>query len=520
MGICLARERAGGTGRAGGRAAGRLTALVLLLALVLPVSLARGQARVAAIDHLALVVESSRAMDAPWLGTSRREALARALGVELRSLPLRVRARVWLVGPEGARPLPATGEPWRKGMKLSLPPAGGEGPPRWGEALAAARDWLAGAGGGGILALGSGGPAPGDAPPPATPPVFLHYLALGRRRPPAGWQELALATGGAGYAVAGKAALPRVLHRALATAISPARLLVLAADAGNRPLTVTFGLERRGQDAWRRRGVSGRPLQILPGLYRLGWPEDSGIGPGRPPARVRVARRGVTRLWAGGRGTLRVRVRDPKRRRPWRLRVTRTGDGRLVLPYTPAPFVRSLPSGHYLVSSLQPALSWPLELGAGREVVLVVGPPARLLVTVKAPGQGVRIAFDLVSSLDGRRHATGYTGTPLRLAPGDYRLEVRTIPPLTRSLRLEPGRELKLELPPLGALLVTGGSRVHPPALELSDARGRWLTTFSAGRAIPLRPGRYRLRLLPLGPWRELAVTAGRTAALTLSELR
>ena len=490
-----------------------LGAMVLWLALLLPAA-AGGEVRALAVDHLAVLVEVSPAMDAPWLGTSRREALERSLGVELGSLPLRVRARVWLVGSGGARPLPAGG-PWRKGMKPSLPPAGGEGPPRWGEALAAARDWLAGAGGGGILALGSGGPAPGD-----SPPLFLHYLALGPRRPPAGWLGLTRRAGGACYAVAGTASLPRVLHRAFLTAASPARLLVLAADAQNHPLRVSFALKRRGQEARRRQGVSGRPLQLLPGLYRLGWPKNSGIGPGPVPSRVRVARRGITRLWAGGRGTLRVRVRDPKRRRPWRLRVTRTRDGRLALPYTPAPFVRSLPSGHYLVSSLEPALSWPVELGAGREVVLVVGPPAELLVTVKAPGQGARIAFDLISLLDRRRHATGYTGTPLRLVPGDYRLEARTIPPLSRPLRLAPGARVKLELPPLGALLVKGGSRIHPPPLELTAARGRWLAAFSAGSTILLRPGRYRLRREGRGPWRKVEIRPGRTVVLELSRLR
>ncbi len=172
-----------------------------------------------------------------------------------------------------------------------------------------------------------------------------------------------------------------------------------------------------------QRGISGRPLQILPGLDRVAWPYEGAPAPGPLPERVKVEPTGLTRLWAGGRGTLATEEAGPRPKGlAWRLTITRLSDGVEVGQGKP-PLKATLTAGRYLVSSQTPPQSWSVELGAGEDLALPVGMPGTLALSLPGPAGELRVAYEVVSLLEKRRAGTGYTGQTLRLYPRPYRLE-------------------------------------------------------------------------------------------------
>lgn len=445
---------------------------------------------------LAVVVESSAAMDRPWLGTTRTDALEKALELELRSLPLRVRAGMWLSRSDGARALagPAVARQL-KPMSLILPrKGGGRG---LGPGIAQAGAWLRSMGGGAMVVVGADGAAMGRAQADAASPgpgVFVHTVVLSGPEDAGGLEHLALMGGGAFFSAERPARVSPTLHTAVVTALSPARLLVLAHDESNHPIELIYGLERRHAKEVRRRGLAGRPAQLMPGVYRLDWPKGANLGTDPPPKLIRVGRDGVTRLWAGGSGRLRVTARDAKGQPlAWKLTVVRPRDGRVLAEKKKAPLSLAVPAGEYLVRSLHPPLSWPLEVGAGKQVELIAGPPGRLLVTLTGPGGKLRVPF-LVDDLLGARPAgTGYTGQKMRLLPGRYRLRVQTVPPMARELTMAPGASEQLELPAVGGVLLktAGGAGRY----LLLGKNGRELGEGAAGVVLPVAAGEYTLAM-------------------------
>lgn len=471
--------------------------------------------------NLALVVDCSQEMAAPWLGASRLAVLEPALQTELASLPLRARAGLWVVGggPGQARALAAPRPAVEfKGYTLVLPRLGGT--PDLAQGLAQAAAWLKEAGPGVLLVI-SGGQARLAGPAVASLPLgwadlYAHALALG---PDQADQEqlaaLALAGGGGLFVVGQTDQIGPLLHRAVALGLSPSRLLVLAHDTQNHVLNLTFGLERRDQLALGRQGRSGHPLQLLPGVYQLAWPPGHGLGPAPSPSSVSIPAMGEAKLWAGGTGHLAVKALDPQGQElPWMASVANLETGKVELSERRLPLAAQLPAGLYRVRTIRPPLAWTVEVGAGSQVHLVAGPPGRLEARLKGPLGPWRLPFNLEDRQSLHPAGVGYTNSPMGLLPGSYRLEAQVVPPLAQDFALTPGQQLTLDLPVVGSILVRRDKSGQGLAYQVLDLGGRYLGSGMAGRPLAAQPGRY-LIVIPDGQKpRELTVKAGEVSAL------
>ncbi|MBI5524618.1 MAG: VWA domain-containing protein [Desulfarculus sp.] len=496
----------------------RLAALLLLLAWVAGAWPGPAQAGEAPPWRLALVVDCSQGMTQPWLGSTRLETLEPALQSELLSLPLRVRAGVWLVGggPGQAReflaPRPAAEF---KDLNLVMPRLEGAADLAAGIKLAMA--WLRGQGPGALVVISGAGsrlPTAALATAAGGPGPFCHVLALGPEdASQKDLQELALQGGGSYFRATKADQAAPLLRGAVLTALSPASLLVLAHDRENRPLSITYGLARRDLLALEPRGVSGRPCQLLPGVYQMAWP--SGPGPATPPAKVSVAVGGQTRLWAGGTGGLKVKALDPQGQElPWVASVANLETGKVEVPEKRTPYEATLPAGVYRVKVQRPPLTWTLELGAGKQVELVTGPQGSLTLTLNGPSGPWRVPFHLEDRLGLRPAGTGYTNSPMPLLPGQYRLRAEVVPPWQHEFTLAPGQELSLAMPLLGGILLRRDKTGQGQPFQVLDSQGQPLSAGVSDRPLPAQPGNYRLHLPQQGATLEVEVQAGQITAL------
>lgn len=503
---------------------GRRPALAwALLALALLAGAGAGAARAGEAPpwRLALVVDCSAGMTQPWLGTTRLDLLEAALQSELLSLPLRARAGVWLVGggPGQAReflaPRPAAEF---KDLNLVLPRLGGAADLAAGVRAAAA--WLRESGPGSLVVLSGAGsrlPAADLAGLPlGAGEMFCHALALGPEEDNHNdLRELVLRGGGSYFRVL-KADQPGLLlHGAVLTALSPASLLVLAHDRDNRPLALAYGLARRDLLALEPRGASGRPVQMLPGVYQIAWPAKAGLGPATPPAKVSVAVSGQTRMWAGGTGSLMVKALDPQGQElPWVASVANLETGRMEVHEKRTPYQATLPAGVYRVKVLRPPLTWTVELGAGRQVELVTGPQGSLTLALSGPNGPWRVPYRLEDRLGLRPAGTGYTNAPLPLLPGQYRLRAEVVPPWLHDFTLAPGQDLSLAMPLLGAVLLRRDKAGLGQPFQVLDGQGRLLGAGVSDRPLPAQAGSFRLHLPQQGATLEVEVKAGQITAL------
>ena len=471
--------------------------------------------------NLAVVLESAPLWHQPWQGTTRLAALEAALLVELRSLPLRASAGVWLAA--GGRPDPLV-EPrpalGLKRLELLLPRQKAGGSLAGGIAAAAA--WLEQNGPGTILVIAADGArtlsrAQLEGLPLERAGLFCQVLGLpGRVEDARRLQALALAGGGAYFQAPAPSRLAGALRGAMAAALTPGRLELRAADANNRPLDLIFGLSRRDEAAFIRKGLVKRVLQLPPGLYRLDLPAGSGVGPAAPPATVSAVDSGSGRVWVGGQAELEVACRDGQGKDlNWQIVVAGLAGGKIWVPTRRAPFTVTLPAGQYMIKSLNPAHNWQVELAAGARPRLVIGPPGRCTLALPGPSGPLRLPYR-VWDLKGNNQVTiGYTGDPLRLLPGSYRLEVEVIPPLSARLDLAPAQQKKLELEPVGALLVKGQPGQQKGRFWVLDSRGRTLGGGRAGRTLFLRPGAYQVQFQVPPARAPVRIKGGQTTRVT-----
>ena len=368
------------------------------------------------------------------------------------------------------------------------------------------------------MLIGSGaGPKPGELDQLDLPAkkVFCHVVAVAPLAKTSDLENLALEGSGAFFAVKKPARVNHLIHQAVRTALSPARLVVLAHDNLNKPLKITYGISRPNQLALRRRGISGRPIQVLPAVYKLKFPSNPELGPGPLPKSVSVEKNGGTRLWAGGRGFLNIEARGEKGEELiWNVRVARQGEGKMVQPLRKTPFKLELPADFYLVNSSRPPLSWTVELGAGENIDLVMGPPGSLTVNLRGATGPLRVPYQAVGLLGGGKIIPGYTGSPLRILPGPYRLKVGVAPPLISRVDIKPGAEINLELPPVGELLVKRGGPGSVRGFEVYSLEDRFLTRGLSGRRLPLKAGIYLLRFGGHLHDKKAVVTAGRLTTI------
>lgn len=500
----------------------RRAALLLLLSVTLAAAWA-GAARAAEPPtwHLALVVDCSAGMTEPWLGGTRLDMLEPALQSELLSLPLRVRAGVWLVGGgpgqvrEFISPRPALDF---RDTNLVLPRLGDGADLAAGVRAAAA--WLKRTGPGSVVVLSGAGvrlpaadlaalPLGGEGP-------FCHALALGpQETTQKDLQELALRGGGSFFRVLKAEQTAPLLRGAVLTGLSPASLLVLAHDQDNRPLALTYGLARRDLLALEVRGRGGRPCQILPGVYQISWPADPGPGPATPPAKVSVAVSGQTRLWAGGTGSLKVKALDPQGQElPWVASVANLETGKMEVAEKRTPYEATLPAGVYRVKVLRPPLTWTVELGAGKRVELVTGPQGSLTLALNGPSGPWRVPYHLEDRLGLRPAGTGYTNSPLPLLPGNYRLRAEVVPPWRHEFSLAPGQNLSLAMPLVGGILVRRDKGGLSQPYQVLDPGDRSLGGGVSDRPLPVQAGRFRLHFPQQGATLEVEVKAGQITAL------
>lgn len=460
---------------------------------------------------LAFVVEDSAAMNQAWLQTYPREAAEKALKLELRTLPLRLNAAVWLARRDQAKLLipPSTSLQLKEAdPKLPQPTAARAD---LLPAITQAAQWLQKQGGGSIIVIAASD-APKGAPLPGlfgADNIFCHVVALDPQTQGGSLATLALAGGGS-YFVADKPnRLLITLHRAVMTAYSPARLLIKTHSQSNQPVQLTYGLKRKGELALNRRGTSGRVQQCLPGVYDLVWPPAAPTGPAPPPDKVRVAPSGLSELQVGGQAKIKVAALDKDGREPgWKMRVSRMSDGMVLGSEKRTPFEMNLFAGTYLIKSLQEPLAWTVDLQAGQDQKIVVGPVGALRVGLQGPRGKLRARYTLRDLMARRPGGTGYTNQALRLKSGTYLLTLEVPPGLSRKVIITPAQETKLELPAAGGLMVSRGRPGQK--VEVLDIQGKVVDTGLVDRLLPLLPGEYVVRLAqPRGRDQKISIKGG-----------
>lgn len=470
---------------------------------------------------LAFVVEDSAAMNQAWLESSPRETAEKALTLELRTLPLRISAALWLARSDGPKALiPPSTSLELKEIDLKLPQPGAARANLL-PAIARAAQWLQKRGGGSIIVIAAsdrpfGSPLPA---PLKMNNIFCHVVALAPKTQAGSLAKLALAGGGSYFVAAKPSRVLTMLHRAVKTAFTPARLLIKSHNQANHPVKLPYGLKRRGQLATKCQGVTGRVQQCLPGIYDLVWPPAAPTGPAPPPEKVRVAPAGLSEVQVGGRAKIKVTALDKEGREPgWKMRVARLSDGLVLESERRTPFELNLFAGTYLIRSLQQPLAWTVDLRAGQDEKIVVGPVGSLRVSLMGPHGNLRALYTLRDILARRPAATGYTNQVLRLKSGNYDLNLEVPPGLAKKVTITPGRETKLELPAAGGLMVSRGRPGQK--VEVLDQQGKVVDTGLAGRWLPLLPGKYMVRLAqPRGRDKIITVEGGELVTIEAGEL-
>lgn len=471
--------------------------------------------------NLAFVVEDSAAMNQSWLQTYPRVAAERALKLELRTLPLRISAAVWLARRDEANLLvpPSTSLELKEAdPKLPQPTAARA---NLLPAITQAAQWLQKRGGGSIIVIAasdtaSGAPLPGLL---SADNIFCHVVALDPQIRGGSLAALALAGGGSYFVSEKPNRLLVMLHRAVMTAYTPARLVIKAHNQSNQPVKLTYGLKRRGELAVNRRGISGRVQQCLPGVYDLVWPPTAPTGPAPPPHKVRVAPAGLSEMQVGGQAKIKVVALDKDGREPgWKMRLSRLSDGMVLESEKRTPFELTLFAGTYLFKSLEQPLAWTVDLQAGQDQKIVVGPVGSLRVSLQGPRGKLRARYKLRDLVAGHPGGTGYTNQTVRLKSGTYRLTLEVPPGLSRKLTITPAQETKLELPAAGGLVVSGGRPGEK--VEVLDRKGELVDTGLVDRLMPLLPGKYLVRLVrPKGREKIISVTGGELVTIEANAL-
>jgi len=202
-----------------------------------------------------------------------------------------------------------------------------------------------------------------------------------------------------------------------------------------------------------------------------------------------VAPRGLTRLWAGGVGTLAVTGQgEAGRPLDWRFRLIRDAGG-VVLEESRLPITRQLPAGGYVLKALTRPLAWAVELAAGARAELVVGPKGILAVSLDGPQGPLRAAYRLTELAAGRPAGVGYTNRPLKLKPGRYLLRLEVPPGLSREVTVPPAGRAELNLPATGGLVVTRAP--GRGGVDILTPQGEPVAQAPSGRVTPLLSGRY-----------------------------
>ncbi len=470
---------------------------------------------------LAFVVEDSAIMAQTWQESYRREAVEKALNSELRTLPLRISAAVWLARADGVVVLtqPSTSLEL-KDLDLKLPRPTATRADLL-PALTQAARWLHKRGGGSIIVIAASG-TPRGAPLPAQLKmnnIFCHVLALDPKIKNGSLADLALAGGGSYFVAAKPTRVLTLLHRAVITSFNPARLVIKAHDQANKPLQLTYGLKRREALYTNRQGLTGRVQQCLPGIYGLVWPSAAPTGPAPPPLKVRVTPTGLSEVQVGGQAKIKVEALDKDGREPgWKMRVARLSDGLVLESSQRTPFELNLFAGSYLIKSLQMPLAWTVDLQAGQDQKIIVGPVGTLRVSLQGPQGPLRARYTLQDLAARRPGGTGYTNQILRLKSGTYRLNLDVPPGLTRKITITPAQEAKLELPAAGGIIVSQGRSGQ--RVEVLDKLGKVVDTGLVGRVLPLLPGKYLVRLAqPKGRDKIVSVKGGELLTIEAGEL-
>ncbi len=460
-----------------------LLKLALVIILCLPSTVASAAAPPP--YKLAVVVEASAFMDQVWQGTTRGEALWKALSLQLNTLPVHVDYQVWWVG-QATSTFDRLN--WPRQERGGLPEFAGNNSPA--PALTEALAWLQP--GGSLLFIGNSPPGPDWTQALGNEDIFCHVLSL---EPGADLSSLALAGGGGYFVATTPGRVAPCTAAAIRTAITQGRLLLITHNQNNEKLELTLTLSR--SDIWEksRKALSWRLLQILPGNYRISWPERSALpGPSALPERLAVGGPDGPELHVGGMGTLSVSSLDENgQEQNWPLAVLDAGSGKLWESKRPAPFTLSLPVGIYRVYSTAPLhQEWRMGLRAGQHESHAFGPRGSLTIALPAPGQDAQISYQL----QGSRHQAplrGQSGIKLLVNPGDYTLTLNTIPPITRDISIAPGQALELKMPTQGGLQAKR-ALAAPKGFDILDRQGFVLANGGENRLMLLQPGEYWLR--------------------------
>jgi hypothetical protein len=215
-------------------------------------------------------------------------------------------------------------------------------------------------------------------------------------------------------------------------------------------------------------------------------------------------------------GRLEISARDGQGKElPWLVSVSSLDTGKLEVRERRAPFGLEAPAGFYLVKTISPIQAWHAEVGAGRTVQVLAGPPGKLNLKLNGPLGPARVPFQMEDIKGRRPTGTGYTNSPMQLLPGNYRLTVQVAPPLVREITLAPAQDMTLDLPPVGAIQVGRDRAGLSQPYQVLDLEGRPLLGGVADRPLFAQPGRYNLRFTPPLGTLEAQVETGKLTSLS-----
>lgn len=486
----------------------QLASIILCVALICPGVVFCGQPKA----RIAFIIDASQAMGEPWLGTTRLSACLEAVAIELKSLPLRATAAVWLATTDGPELLIAPTEADGLNHARLTATANGRQPLLEPNIIPAMR-WAAEGKPGAVIIVGL--PLGGS---PITVPVnwpFVHGLLVGPTGQDTGLQgPLTIQTGGRLLGETDPRRVQMALHKLVRLGISRFSLYADVRDADNQPLSLELQIASANDKQNTRPVLSNKEAQVLAKTYVVTWPSGNKIGPGTPPPLVRIGETGRTVLRAGGQGKLFIEALDATGKTlPWKITISTVLTGTLLAYKVDLPLEMDLPAGRMLISVAKPPVSWTVDLAAKEARHLVLGPRSKLTALLAGPGGQVRVPLTATGPDASTRQWRGHTGSPLPLPPGNYKLLVQTIPPLIRSCQIAPGTDQTVDFPTVGGLLVRHGNTITPQRYDVLDSEDQSLGSGHTGRMLFLLPGRY-MAVLPGGKSLAVEVSPGRLTTL------
>lgn len=200
-----------------------------------------------------------------------------------------------------------------------------------------------------------------------------------------------------------------------------------------------------------------------------------------------------------------------------------TLDGQIVESFGTWNKVRALAGLYKIKVSTKPVIEREIAIAPGKLVEVDLEMVGRLKVdSLDEESKKLTSILVVVKSEDNKTVESFHTCGERDIFPGNYTVEVHTVPHIERKVVIKAGELTELDLGRLGAIIVnlkSGASKGERVMASLWSSDGeRRIESFYTGSKVKVVPGRYKLEVStkPNSIWREINVEAGKLISIDL----